>query len=60
MSSKILTTKKLIIREQWMIHRKLILILNDDDVHAMLIAKRDGYSPEDVVEQKIERFRLSI
>ncbi|KYC21404.1 hypothetical protein [Pseudomonas sp. ABFPK] len=48
------------LREQWMIHRKLILIFSDDDVHAMLIAKRDGYSPEEVVEQKIERFRLSI
>ncbi|MCK0551327.1 hypothetical protein [Pseudomonas syringae] len=48
------------LREQWMIHRKLILVFNDEDVHAMLIAKRDGSSPEEVVEQKIERFRLSI
>lgn len=48
------------VREQWMIHRKLILVFNDEDVHSMLSAKRDGRSPEEVVEQKIEQFRLSI
>lgn len=48
------------LREQWMIHRKLILVFNDEDVRSMLLAKRDGRRPEEVVEQKIEEFRLSI
>lgn len=48
------------IREQWMSHRKLILVFNDEDVRSMLLAKRDGRKPEEVVEQKLEEFRLSI
>lgn len=45
-------------REQWAFHRKLVLIFNDDDLRQMLTAKRAGDSPETVVRQRIEDFRL--
>ncbi len=48
------------LREQWLVHRKLILVLDDDDVEEMLIAKSDGRAPEEILGQKIERFRLSM
>ncbi|MDH4870583.1 HNH endonuclease [Pseudomonas sp. BN515] len=48
------------LREQWLIHKKLILVLDDDDVKSMLMAKADGRPPEEVLGQKIERFRLSM
>ena len=48
------------LREQWMVHRKLILVLDDDDIKEMLIAKSDGRAPEEIVGQKIEHFRLSM
>ncbi|MEN5160015.1 HNH endonuclease [Achromobacter spanius] len=48
------------LREQWMVHRKLILVLDDEDIKAMLMAKSDGRLAEDVLGQRIERFRLSM
>lgn len=48
------------LREQWLVHRKLILVLNDDDIKEMLIAKSDSREPEEILGQKIERFRLSM
>ncbi|MEN6585162.1 MAG: HNH endonuclease signature motif containing protein [Sulfuricella sp.] len=48
------------LREQWLVHRKLILVLDDEDIKAMLMAKSDGRPPEDILGQKIEHFRLSM
>ncbi|MFT4066898.1 HNH endonuclease [Paraburkholderia sp.] len=48
------------LREQWLIHRKLILVLDDEDIKAMLMAKSDERLAEDVLGQKIEHFRLSM
>ena len=48
------------IREQWMAHRKMIIVLNDEDLEAMLLARSSGGNPEDIISQKIERFRLSM
>ena len=45
-------------REQWIIHQKLILVLNDDDLRQMLALKASGGRPEDIVRQQIEDFRL--
>ncbi len=50
----------LTIREQWMANKKMILVLNDDDLEAMLLAKSAGGDPEKVIGQSIERFRLSM
>ena len=47
-------------KEQWLLHRKLILDLSDEDVLQMLINKRRGLSPELVIQQRIEDFRLGI
>lgn len=48
------------LREQWLISQKMILVLSDDDIIEMLMAKSDGRPPEDVLGRKIEQFRLSM
>jgi HNH endonuclease len=48
------------LREQWLVHRKLILVLDDEDIEEMLITKSDGNLPEDLISRKIEQFRLSM
>jgi len=45
------------IREQWMVHQKLILVLDDTDVENMLVSSGGA---EDVIGSKIEEFRLSM
>jgi hypothetical protein len=45
------------IREQWMVHQKLILVLDDTDVENMLISAGGA---ADVIGAKIEEFRLSM
>ena len=48
------------LREQWLIHQKLILVLNDDDISSMLTAKAEQRGPEEILAAKIEAFRLSM
>lgn len=48
------------VREQWILHGKLVIILNDEDIEAMLLAKMDGRKPEDVISRKVEMLRLSM
>lgn len=50
----------LTIREQWMANKKMILVVNDEDIEAMLLAKLAGGNPEKIIGQAIERFRLSM
>ena len=47
-------------REQWLVHRKLVLVMGDNDVHQMIENKRAGSAPEEVLRQKIQDFRLAI
>lgn len=47
------------LREQWVLHGKLILIFDDEDVENMLVASSTG-TATDIIGQKIERFRLSM
>lgn len=47
-------------REIWATDKKLIIILDDEDIIKMLTAKSAGKSPEDLIRQKIEEFRLKI
>lgn len=54
-------TGQFIQREQWLLHHKMILILNNRDVDQMLDAKAMlDTSPEALIRQKIEDFRLSV
>lgn len=46
-------------REAWVMQKKMILILHDNDIEQMLLEKRSGRDPENVIRQKIEDFRLS-
>ncbi|WP_432041939.1 hypothetical protein [Streptomyces cadmiisoli] len=49
-----------VLREQWILHDKMIVILTDSDVRQMLTNKRTGVDPAEVIRQKIEDFRVSI
>lgn len=48
------------LREQWLVHQKMIIVLNDQDIEAMLTAKSEGREPTDLIGDKIEKFRLSM
>lgn len=49
------------LRDEWVERQRLILILNDEDVESMLLAKSDGRNPaSEVIGRKIEEFRLSL
>ncbi|KAF6578401.1 restriction endonuclease [Paenibacillus sp. JJ1683] len=47
-------------REIWMAHNKLIIFVNDTDFEQMLMLKKNGNEPEEVIKQKIEDFRLGL
>jgi hypothetical protein len=47
-------------REQWTEGDKLILILNDSDIEAMLLAQGAGGDPCQIISDRIQDFRLSI
>ena len=48
------------VREMWRYEGKMIVVLNDTDVEEMLLAKKRGADPAQVILKKIEDFRLSI
>ncbi|MGW0699233.1 hypothetical protein ACWD0A_07845 [Streptomyces sp. NPDC002867] len=50
----------LTIREQWILHDKMILVLQDSDLLQMLTDKAFGNNPVELIRQKIEDFRLAI
>lgn len=45
-------------QEQWMIYRKMIIVLNDEDLRTMLTISAEGDDAGVVIRQKIEDFRL--
>ncbi|MER7332930.1 MULTISPECIES: hypothetical protein [unclassified Micromonospora] len=46
-------------REQWMLHRKMLIILNDEDMLQMFQNRANGEDPSIVLRQRIEDFRLA-
>jgi hypothetical protein len=48
------------IREAWIIEKKLIISLQDEDIEQMLLNSKIGNTPESVIRQKIEDFRLTL
>jgi hypothetical protein len=48
------------LREQWILHDKLITPLTDSDVRQMLNDKKGGGDPAELIRQKVEDFRLSL
>ena len=48
------------LKEVWAIHKKMLIILLDNDIEQMLLEKLANREPENIVRQKIEDFRLSI
>lgn len=49
---------RITLREQWLLYGKLIVVLSDDDVLAMLTASASGGQPDSILRQRIEEFRL--
>ena len=47
-------------REIWAMDKKLVIVLTDDDIIKMIIAKASTNNPEEIIRQKIEQFRLSM
>lgn len=47
-------------REQWVLHNKMVVVLDDEDVLQMITSKESGGQPTDVIRQKIEDFRLDL
>lgn len=47
-------------REIWAMDKKMVIILDDNDVIKMIIAMASGNNPEEIIRQKIEQFRLSM
>lgn len=45
-------------REQWVLHRKMIIILTDDDLKQILALSASNGETSSVIRQKIEDFRL--
>jgi hypothetical protein len=45
-------------REQWVSYRKMIIILNDNDLRQMIILRTSDNDPSDLLRQKLEDFRL--
>ena len=48
------------LKEVWAIDKKMIIILQDNDIEQMMLEKLANREPENIVRQKIEDFRLSI
>lgn len=47
-------------REIWAMEKKLIIVLNDEDLEKMILSKETSDTPEEIIQQKIEQFRLSM
>jgi len=47
------------VREQWIMHRKMICIISDGDIKQMIVSKEHGQDPAILIRQKIEDFRLA-
>ena len=47
-------------REKWITERKLTIILDDSDIEKMILAKANANSPEEIIKQRIEEFRLEM
>ena len=45
-------------REQWVSYRKMIVILNDDDLRQMISLRTSHTDPAELLRQKLEDFRL--
>ncbi len=47
-------------REIWAMDKKLVIVLDDNDIKKMIIAKASTNNPEEIIRQKIEQFTLSM
>lgn len=47
-------------REKWITEKKLTIILDDSDIEKMILAKASANSPEEIIKQRIEEFRLEM
>ncbi|MFT3768466.1 MAG: hypothetical protein QM820_23710 [Minicystis sp.] len=48
------------IKEQWIASKKMIVVLKDDDMRAMLDQKARGGEPEEIIRKKVGEFRMHL
>lgn len=48
------------LRDHWILYKKMVIVLDDNDVEKMLNAKLGSSKPEDIIGEKIRQFRISI
>jgi hypothetical protein len=48
------------IREQWIGAQKMIVVIDDNQVHEMLRIKSEGGAPEEILRNMIATFRMSL
>jgi hypothetical protein len=51
---------RITLREQWLLHNKLIVTLNDFDLESMLLAKESKGDPATILGERVQQFRLSV
>jgi hypothetical protein len=47
-------------REKWVTENKMVIILDDNDIQKMILAKAFSGLPEEIIKQRIEEFRLDV
>ena len=47
-------------RDKWLLDEKMLVVLTDDDICKMILAKAASNDPEEIIKQRIEEFRLKI
>ncbi len=48
------------LRDKWLFDKKMIVVLDDIDIEQMILEKKNGNDPAELIKKKIEDFRLSI
>ncbi len=48
------------LRNEWIDHKKLIIVLNDNDIEQMILNKLSNNNPAITIRQKIEDFRITL
>lgn len=48
------------VREMWLYNHKMIVVLDDSDVEQMLLDRKNGTEPAELIRKKIEDFRLLV
>jgi HJR/Mrr/RecB family endonuclease len=48
------------IKEQWIGNKKMIVVLSDEDLIEMLLLKKNGNNPVEIIKRKVANFRMTL